>query len=81
MRQKWYALNVIALITLLLHKRRKKMPRYSGVVIKKEYFEIEVEAKDADEAKDLIGEASIENDPYDIDWEFYEGSLEEIENA
>lgn len=57
------------------------MPRYSGVLIKKEYFEIEVEAKDADEAKDLISEACVENDPYDIDWEFYEGSLEEIQNA
>jgi hypothetical protein len=57
------------------------MLRYSGVLIKKEYFEIEVEAKDADEARDLISEASIENDPYDIDWEFYEGSLEEIQNA
>jgi hypothetical protein len=57
------------------------MPKYSGVLIKKEYFAIEVEAQDADEAKDLISEASIENDPYDIDWEFYEGSLEEIQNA
>jgi hypothetical protein len=57
------------------------MPKYSGVLIKKEYFEIEVEAQDEHEAKDLISEASIENDPYDIDWEFYEGSLEEIQNA
>lgn len=57
------------------------MPRYSGVLIKKEYFEIEVDADDEDQAKDLIKEASIENDPYDIDWEFYEGSLEEIQNA
>lgn len=57
------------------------MPRYSGVLIKKEYFEIDVLAQDADEAKDLISEASVENDPYDTDWEFYEGSLEEIQNA
>ena len=57
------------------------MPKYSGVLIKKEYFEIEVEAEDANQAKDLISEASIEDDPYDIDWEFYEGSLEEIQNA
>ena len=57
------------------------MPRYSGVLIKKEYFEIEVDADDEDQAKDLIKKASIENDPYDIDWEFYEGSLEEIQNA
>ena len=57
------------------------MPKYSGVLIKKEYFEIEVLAQDADEAKDLISEAIIEDDPYDTDWEFYEGSLEEIQNA
>jgi hypothetical protein len=57
------------------------MPKYSGVLIKKEYFEIEVLAQDADEAKDLISEAIIEDDPYDIDWEFYEGSLEEVQNA
>jgi hypothetical protein len=57
------------------------MPKYSGVLIKKEYFEIEVLAQDADEAKDLISEAIIEDDPYDTDWEFYEGSLEEVQNA
>ena len=57
------------------------MPKYSGVLIKKEYFEIEVLAQDADEAKDLISEANIENDPYEIEWEFYEGSLEETQNA
>ena len=34
------------------------MPRYSGVLIKKEYFEIEVDADDEDQAKDLIREAS-----------------------
>jgi hypothetical protein len=57
------------------------MPKYSGVLIKKEYFQIEVLAQDADEAKDLISEAIIEDDPYDTDWEFYEGSLEEVQNA
>jgi hypothetical protein len=57
------------------------MPKYSGVLIKKEYFEIEVLAQNADEAKDLISEAIIEDDPYDTDWEFYEGSLEEVQNA
>ena len=56
------------------------MPRYSGVIIKKEYFEIEVDADDKDQARDLIMEANIEKDPYDIDWEFYDGSLEEMAN-
>jgi hypothetical protein len=32
MRQRWYALNVIAPITLLFHKRRNKMPSEAMVM-------------------------------------------------
>lgn len=48
------------------------MPKFSGVLIKKEYFQIEVDAEDIDEARDLIGGATIEDEPYDIDWEVYD---------
>lgn len=54
------------------------MPKYSGVMIRKEYFAIEVEAEDEDQARDLIMDANIEDDPYEIDWEFYDGSITEV---
>ena len=54
------------------------MKKFSGVMIRKEYFEIEVLAETEDEARDLIMDREIEHDPYDIDWEFYEGSIVEI---
>lgn len=54
------------------------MPKYSGVMIRKDYFEIEVEAEDEDQARDLIMEANIEVDSYDTDWEFYDGSITEV---
>jgi len=54
------------------------MTIYSGVMIRKEYFEIEVEADDEDQARDLIMDAEIENDSYETDWEFYEGSITEV---
>ena len=54
------------------------MPKFSGVLIKKEYFQIEVDAEDIDEARDLISEATIEDEPYDIDWEVYDVQ-EEVE--
>lgn len=54
------------------------MPKYAGVLIKKEYFDIEVEADNIDEARDLISEATIEDEPYDVDWETYD--VKEIQN-
>lgn len=57
------------------------MPKFTGVMIRKEYFEIEVEAEDEDQARDLIMEANIDGDAYDIDWEFYDGSIEEVQHA
>lgn len=54
------------------------MTIYSGVIIRKQYFEIEVEADDQDQARDLIIDAEIENYSYETDWEFYEGSITEV---
>jgi hypothetical protein len=54
------------------------MPIYSGVMIRKEYFEIEVEADDEDQARDLIMCVRIENYSYETDWEFCEGSITEV---
>jgi hypothetical protein len=54
------------------------MTIYSGVMIRKQYFEIEVEADDEDQARDLIMDAEIENDSYETDWEFFEGSITEV---
>ena len=47
-------------------------------MIRKQYFEIEVEADDQDQARDLVMDAEIENDSYETDWEFYEGSIIEV---
>jgi hypothetical protein len=54
------------------------MPIYSGVMIRKEYFEVEVEAVDEDQARDLIMDSILENEPYDYAFEFYEGSITEV---
>ena len=54
------------------------MPKYAGVLIKKEYFDIEIEADNIDEARDLISEATIEDEPYDVDWETYD--VKEVQN-
>ena len=54
------------------------MPRYEGYVIRKEYFKVQFDADDLDDAQDKIMEAEIEDEPVDIDWDFYD--VEEIEN-
>jgi hypothetical protein len=48
------------------------MKKWTGWLIRKEYFKIEVEANTWEEAKDLVGEAEIEDEPVDIDWEVYD---------
>jgi len=48
------------------------MKKWTGVVIRKEYFRIEVEADTWEEAKDKMWEAEIEDEPVDIDWEIYD---------
>jgi hypothetical protein len=55
------------------------MSKYRGYVIRKEYFKVEVEADSWEEARDLIGDAEIDDEPVDIDWDIYD--IEEIENA
>jgi len=54
------------------------MPKYQGYVIRKEYFFMEFDADDLDHARDKIMELEIEDEPVDIDWDFYD--VEEIEN-
>jgi hypothetical protein len=56
------------------------MPKYQGQVIRKEYFIVEFEADDLDDAKDKIMDVKIGCDePDDIDWDFYD--IEEIKNV
>ena len=52
------------------------MKKFSGWVIKKEYFKIEVEAETWEEAKDNAWNADLDDEPVDIDWEIYD--LEEV---
>jgi hypothetical protein len=56
MRQRWYALNVIAPITLLFHKRRKQMPNYTVVFVSYGYVNVE-----ADNQDDAIAKAHEES--------------------
>jgi hypothetical protein len=63
---------------LRLLRRRTKMPKYQGYVIRKEYFLVEFDADDSDDAQDKIMEVEIEDEPVDIDWDFYD--IEEIKN-
>ena len=55
------------------------MPKYQGYVIRKEYFKVQFDADDFDDAQDKIMEVEIEDEPVDIDWDFYD--VEEIPNA
>jgi len=48
------------------------MKKWTGVLVRKEYFRIEVEADTWAEAKDLVMEAEIDDEPVDIDWEVYD---------
>ena len=48
------------------------MKQFSGWIIRKEYFKIEVEANSWEEAREKIYEAEIEDEPVDIDWEIYD---------
>lgn len=52
------------------------MKKWTAVIIRKEYFRIEVEADTWEEAKDLAWDSEIEDEPVDIDWEIYD--LEEV---
>lgn len=48
------------------------MKKWTGVVVRKEYFRIEVEADTWEEAKDKLWDAEIEDEPVDIDWDIYD---------
>jgi hypothetical protein len=52
------------------------MKKWTGIVVRKEYFRIEVEADTWEEAKDKLWDAEIEDEPVDIDWEIYD--VEEV---
>ena len=55
------------------------MPKYQGYVIRKEYFRVDIDADDIDDANDKIMDQEIGMDePVDIDWDFYD--IEEIKN-
>ena len=54
------------------HDGRYSMKKFSGWIIRKEYFKIEVEANSWEEAREKIYEAEIEDEPVDIDWEIYD---------
>jgi hypothetical protein len=59
--------------------RRFKMPKYQGYVIRKEYFKVEVDADDLDDAEDKIMDVEITSKPVDMDWDIYD--IKEMENA
>jgi hypothetical protein len=54
------------------------MPKFEGWLVKKEYFKVEVEAKDWSEAREKIWDADLD-DSVDTLWEIYD--VEEIQNA
>ena len=57
------------------------MKTYTGWIIRKEYFKVEVEADSWEEAKDKIWDAEIEDEPVDIDWEIYDINEKETQDA
>ena len=57
------------------------MPKFTGTVIFKEYYEITVEAEDENQARDLMWDIELKNKPYDTDMEIYDIKEEENANA
>jgi hypothetical protein len=55
---------------------KKKMPKYQGYLIRKEYFKVEVEADSWEDARDAVLDSEVGDEPVDIDWDVYD--LEEI---
>jgi hypothetical protein len=55
------------------------MPIYQGYVIRKEYFEVEVEADSLEEARDKMFDVEVYDEPDDIDWDI--ADVEEKQNA
>jgi hypothetical protein len=48
------------------------MPKYQGYLIRKEYFKIEVEADSWEDARDMVLDAEVKDEPVDIDWDVYD---------
>lgn len=48
------------------------MPKFTGTVIFKEYYEVTVEAEDENQARDLMWDIELNNKPYDTDMEIYD---------
>jgi hypothetical protein len=57
------------------------MKKWTGWLVRKQYFKVEVEADTWEEAKDLVGDAEVDTDePDDVDWDIYDVEEEEDEN-
>ena len=52
------------------------MPKYQGYVIRKEYFKVQFDADNLDDARDKIMEVELTSKPIDMDCDFYD--IEEI---
>lgn len=53
------------------------MAKYQGYVIRKEYYLVQVEADNEEDAQDLILDFDVsEKEPDDIDWDIYD--VEEV---
>jgi len=46
--------------------------KYSGWIVRKEYFKVEVEADSLEEAREKAWDFEITDDPIDILWEIYD---------
>jgi hypothetical protein len=55
------------------------MPKFHGYVVKKEYFAVDVDAEDKNQAKDLMWDAELVDEPVDTDWDIVD--IEEMQNA
>ncbi len=55
------------------------MPKFHGYVVKKEYFAVDVDAEDKNQAKDLMWDAELVDEPVDTDWDIVD--IEEMQDA
>jgi hypothetical protein len=55
------------------------MPKFHGYIVKKEYFAVDVDADDKNQAKDLMWDAELVDEPVDTDWDIVD--IEEMQDA
>ncbi len=55
------------------------MPKFHGYIVKKEYFAVDVDAEDKNQAKDLMWDAELVDEPVDTDWDIVD--IEEMQDA